>query len=118
MGLMGLPGCEAPRYGLVASQPVSTGVVELWAPEGILSTGGTRVVISLGGRLVEEVDVPPRLRFLKMVSGSGYPVEREVRLHRSGPGEFAGAVAFPEPGSWLCRLEVAGERMSFEVTVE
>lgn len=118
MAILGLSGCEAPRYGRVAGESLAGGAVELWAPEGRLTTGVNRVVIALSGKLVEVVDIPPRLRFVKPVSGSGYPAEREVRLHRSGPGQFAGTVRLPEPGKWLCLLETAGETLSLEVAVE
>jgi hypothetical protein len=114
----GLCGCEAPRYGAVASHAVTGGVVSLWAPGGRLHSGANPVVIDIKGDVAGEIDVPPRLRFRKQVSGSGYSVEREARLRRSGPGRFSGEIRFPEPGAWSGRLEVAGETLAIEVDVE
>ena len=114
--LVGIHGCDAPRYGAVTSQAVAGGVVSLWAPGGELHTGANPVVIEIKG--MGEIEVPPRLRFRKPVSGSGYPLASEVRLRRSGPGEFSGELRFPEPGRWLGRLELDGETVTIEVEVE
>jgi hypothetical protein len=116
--LMALCGCEAPRYGEVARRELPDGTVSLWAPEGILHAGPNPVVVDFTGQAAAGIDIPPRLRFRKPVSGSGYSVEREVRLRRSGPARFAGTIDFPEPGKWLGRLEAAGETWDLEIVVE
>jgi hypothetical protein len=75
-------------------------------------------VIDVTGEAAEGVTIPPRLRFRKPVSGSGYPLAREANLRRSGPGRFSGEVDFPEPGRWLGRLVVGEETLAIEVEVE
>lgn len=92
--------------------------MSLWAPGGKLHTGANPVVIDIKGDVAREVEIPPRLRFLKVVSGSGYSLEREVRLRRSRPGRYSGEAKFPEPGAWIVRLEMAGETLAIEVEVE
>jgi hypothetical protein len=102
----------------VASQAISGGAVGIWAPEGRLQTGENPIVVDFTGKVAERVTIPPRLRFRKAVSGSGYSVEREVRLERTGPGRFSGTVDFPEPGRWQGRLEVGEETLAIEVEVD
>ena len=110
-------GCDASPFSRVSAETIRGGEVRIWAEGGELRSGENRILLEITGEGRDRVKRPPRLRFEKSESGAGYLLQAEARLKMISPGRFEGIIEFPESGRWRAPLDVAGERVFFELEV-
>ncbi len=111
-------GCESQSWDTVASQAIPHGVVRVWAAGGMLRAGSNALLVDVVGPAAGDRMDPPRLVFEKAQAAAGYSLRAEAILRPAGRARFRGRVDFLESGTWTGRLEVDGETVSIDVSVE
>jgi hypothetical protein len=111
-------GCESESWDTVASQAIPHGVVRVSAAQGMLRAGSNALIVDVVGPAAGDRMDPPRLVFEKAGAAAAYSLRAEAILRPAGRARFRGRVDFPESGTWTGRLEVDGETVAIDVSVE